>query len=71
MLPDWFLSLLNAAKSGSTLKKVLLLLAALAALGFCLASCTTTRSMSVSVEKAEKVNIHMLDSINAASPFVY
>lgn len=32
-------------------------------------SCSSTRSMSVSVDKAEKVDIHLKDSLGTAIPF--
>ena len=32
-------------------------------------SCSLTRSMSVSVDKAEKVDIHLKDSLGTAIPF--
>lgn len=49
-------------------KGLALLAAALLAAVYLFCSCTSTRSMSVSVDKAEKVDIHLTDSINGQMP---
>lgn len=56
------------AKKFTTTKKILLMVATLAALAFLLFGCSTNRSFSVSVDKAEKVNVHYTDSIGATNP---
>lgn len=69
MKNDEFMNLLAAAKKFTTLKKILLMVATLAALAFFLFGCSSHRSFSVSVDKAEKVNVQYTDSIDANSPF--
>lgn len=44
------------------------LIAIIAAIIF-FSSCSSTRSMSVSVDKAENVDIHLKDSLGTAIPF--
>lgn len=61
-------NLIATAKKFSTLKKILLMVAFLAALAFFLFGCSSHRSFSVSVDKAEKVNVQYTDSIDANSP---
>lgn len=63
-----FKNLIAIAKKFTNLKKILLMVAVLAALAFFLFGCSTNRSFSVSVDKAEKVNVHYTDSISATNP---
>lgn len=61
----------RSASSWSVTKRVLLIIAVIAALGFLLfgsVSCSSHRSFSVTVDKAEKVNVQYTDSIDANSP---
>lgn len=58
----WLRSLPNLGKG------LALLAAALLAAVYLFCSCTSTRSMSVSVDKAEKVDIHLTDSVNGQIP---
>lgn len=67
---ELFKTVLSAAKALSTPKKVILVVLITLAAVFCLSSCTSTRTMSVSVDKAEKVNINLTDSINGQLPFI-
>lgn len=63
----------RSASSWSVAKRILLIIAVLAAMCFALfgsTACTSHRSMSVSVDKAEKVNINLTDSINGQIPFI-
>lgn len=69
MQKDEFMNLIAIAKKFTTRKKILLMVAILAALAFLLYSCSSHRSFSVSVDKAEKVNVQYTDSIDANSPF--
>lgn len=66
---DDFKNLIAIAKKFTTLKKILLMVATLAALAFFLFGCSSHRSFTVSVDKAEKVNVQYTDSIDANSPF--
>lgn len=66
MLKDFF----GKAKKFSLVKKVLLVATIVLALVYALTSCTSTRSMAVTVDKAEKVDIHLTDSINGQLPFI-
>lgn len=50
------------------LKAIVILIAAGLAAVLAFSSCTSTRSMSVSVDKAEKVDIHLTDSISSVYP---
>ena len=59
---------LRKAKSFSLTKKILLVVLVVIAMVFALASCTTTRMMSVSVDKAENVRINMTDSVSGIYP---
>lgn len=61
-LIKWLKSLPNLGKG------LALLAAALLAAVYLFCSCTSTRSMSVSVDKAEKVDIHLTDSVNGQIP---
>lgn len=71
---DWFsklIDLFRKAEKFSLTKRILIILAVclgLAAALFGGSSCSSTRSMSVTVDKAEKVDIHLKDSINAQVP---
>lgn len=60
---------LAQASKFTTRKKILLMVAVLAALAFLLDSCSSHRSFTVSVDKAEKVNVQYTDSIDATNPF--
>lgn len=64
---DW-MTYLSKAKYLSTPKKVILVLLVTLAAIFCLCSCTSYRSTSVTVDKAEKVDINVKDSINSVYP---
>lgn len=66
---DDFKNLIAIAKKFTTRKKIMLMVAILAALAFLLDSCSSHRSFTVSVDKAEKVNVQYTDSIDANSPF--
>lgn len=55
-------------RGASLLKKILLTLAVIAALAFALSSCTSTRNMSLTIDKAENVQVNMTDSVTAAYP---
>lgn len=56
------------ASSYSVLKKTLLVLCVAAAVAFAVCSCTSMRSTSVTVDKAEKVDIQITDSIAGKMP---
>lgn len=61
----------RSASKWSVAKRVLLIIAVLAAIIFALfgsTSCSSHRSFTVSVDKAEKVNVQYTDSIDATSP---
>lgn len=61
----------RSASTWSVTKRILFIIAVIATLGFLLfgsLSCSSHRSFSVSVDKAEKVNVQYTDSIDANSP---
>lgn len=55
-------------RGASTLKKVLFVIAFVVALVYALTSCTSTRNMTLSIDKAENVQVNMTDSVTAAYP---
>lgn len=57
-----------SAKSFSPFKKVLIVLIVVLGLIYALSSCTSMRSTSVRVDKAEKVDINVTDSISGVYP---
>lgn len=63
-LIDW----LRNMRGASLTSKILLILAVVAALAFCLSGCTSTRNMSLTIDKAENVQVNMTDSVTAAYP---
>ena len=63
-LIDW----LRNMRGASLTSKILLILAVVAALAFALTSCTSTRNMSLTIDKAESVNVNMTDSVTAVYP---
>lgn len=65
---DFFTKVIAKAKSGSTLTKVLLIIAIVAAVGFLITGCSTHRQFNVSVDKADSVKINYTDSVSASYP---
>lgn len=63
-----FKNFIASAKNFTLLKKILLMVAVLAAIAFFLFGCSSHRSFSVSVDKAEKVNVQYTDSVDATNP---
>lgn len=64
-----FKSILDWIRTQSTAKRIIFV-AVVAAITWLLVGCTSTRSMAVSVDKAEKVEIHLTDSLQGTLPFL-
>lgn len=60
---------LGKVKTLSLAKRLIFVLTVVLALLFFLVSCSSHRSFSVSVDKAEKVEVNNADSIDAVWPF--
>ncbi|MDE5568269.1 MAG: hypothetical protein K2J12_07485 [Muribaculaceae bacterium] len=65
---DKIVDYIRNLRGASTLKKVLFVLALVAAVVYALTSCTSTRNMSLTIDKAESVNVNMTDSVTAVYP---
>lgn len=68
---DLIKKIIDKAKSGSTLTKVLLIIALAAAVAFLVSGCSTNRTFSVSVDKADSVKVNYADSTTANYPMLY
>lgn len=68
MTYDSLIKLIKTLPVGGKVLTYLSIIFALAALIF-FASCSTSRHMSVTIDKAEKVDVHLKDSIGTLNPF--
>lgn len=62
-----FRKFLDYIQGLSTFKKILLVIASVIAAIY-LVSCTSTRNITLSVDKADNVNISVTDSLNSVYP---
>lgn len=62
-------SLISWTRSVSPTMRIILIIIVALASAVIMFSCTSSRNISVTVDKAEKVDIHVSDSINAVNPF--
>lgn len=65
---NMFKDFLGRVKSLSTAKKIIFVFIALFLAMFAVSSCTSTRSVSFQVDKAEKIDIKLNDSIQTVLP---
>lgn len=65
---DLIKKIIEKAKSGSILTKVLLIIALAAAVCFLVCGCSSHRQFNVTVDKADSVKINYTDSVSAVYP---
>lgn len=68
---DLIKKIIEKAKSGSTLTKVLLIIAFAAAVGFLVSSCSSHKNFSVQIDKADSVKVNYTDSVSAVYPDLF